>query len=163
VVNPISLRRVIADKASADIMQFTDVDITIAPQDAMSIVAKKERANKVMSIEDIGKEVGAQQVIYVEMVMFAESPDGATPKPTAHAQVRVIDIEAQERVFPPADGTEKSRSIQASLNVVDPAELRNGSSRSKLMQQLADETGEVIGKLFYKHEPHNLGSNLQPR
>jgi hypothetical protein len=163
VVNPVSLRRIIADTASADIMQFTSVKTTISGQDAMSIVSQKERSNKVMSIEDIGNAVGAQQVIYVEMQMFAESPDGATPKPTAQATVRVIDIAEHLRVFPPADGTEKARSIQASLRITDPSELRNAATRAKVMQDLAKETGVVIGKLFYKHEPRNLGSNLTPQ
>lgn len=163
VVNPVSLRRMIADSASTDLMQFNCVTTTISGQDAMAIVLQKEKSNKVMSIEDIGKAVGAQQVIYVEMQMFTESPDGATPRPTAQALVRVIDIDQHERVFPPTDGTEKSRTIQASLRVVDYNELRNSASRGKLMQDLAKETGVVIAKLFYKHEPRNLGGNLTPR
>src|SRR5262245_15515631 len=99
-VNPVSLRRVIGDTASEDLMVQKLVTTTISPQDAMNIAARNDRNNQIMPIEEIGKAVGAKQVIYVEMVQFADTPDGYTPRPTAACRVRVIDIENRKRVFP---------------------------------------------------------------
>lgn len=163
VVNPVSLRRAIADSAGENLMDHNCVKTTISGQDAMTIVAQNERNSKIMSIEDIGKAVGAKQVVYVEMQVFSDTPDGVTPRPTAQCQVRVIDVDARERVFPAEDAPEKTHGVQASLQIVDIEQLKNPSTRLQLMQSLGKETGLSIAKLFYKHEARQLGGNLNPR
>ena len=107
--------------------------------------------------------MGAQQVIYVEMLQFADSPDNVTPKPVAQCRVRVIDLNKHERVFPPSDGVDSAAGVQASLGEIDPEKLRSDTARLQTHQALAQETGAAIAKVFYKHEPRELGRRLNPK
>ena len=162
-VNPVSLRRVIADTASTDLMVKKMLTTTISPQDAMNIAARNDRNKEIMSIEEIGTSVGAKQVIYVEMVQFADTPDGYIPRPVAICRVRVIDVENRKRLFPGPDEHDNARQVQVPTHEVDPDLYRTRSGRLQVSQDLALDTGHEIGKLFYKHERKELGSNLNPR
>jgi hypothetical protein len=165
VVNPVSLRRVIADAACQDLMAHKCLgpNNTISGQDAMMLVAQKERNSHIMSIEDIGKTVGAKQVIFVEMTGFSDTPDGVTPRPNSSFRVRVIDVDARKRVFPPGESSESARVLQASTGDVDLEKLRNTATRTELFQLLAKQTGIGVAKLFYRHEARQLGSTLHDR
>jgi hypothetical protein len=162
MVSPASLRRVIADKTSEDLMVKKLVSTTISPQDAMSFAAQVERHSQIMSIEEIGKKVGAKQVIYVHMLQFNDQVD-YTPQPTAVCRVHVIDVENRVRTFPPPDSQEPSRVVQAMTREVNPELYRTRAGRTQLREALARETGAQIGKLFYKHERKELGGSLNPR
>jgi hypothetical protein len=163
VVNPISLRRVIADSASTDLMVKKCVKTTISGQDAMVIVAQQERNSKILSMEEIGQKVGARQIIYIEMTQFSDSPDGVTPRPVAAGKVRVIDLDAHERTFPPKDAEQPFRMVQAAGREVDINEYRTLSTRLPIFENLAKEMGVEVAKLFYKHEVRQLGGKLKSR
>jgi hypothetical protein len=162
-VNPVSLRRVIAETAGEDLMEKKLLTTTISPQDAMNIAARNDRNKQIMSIEEIGKAVGAKQVIYVEMLQFSDTPDGFTPRPLAACRVRVVDVENRQRVFPGPDVRDTSHPMQVMTREVDPELYRTRSGRLQVFQALALETGHEIGKLFYKHERKELGGSLNPR
>ena len=161
--NAPALRRAIADKVSEELMVKKLVAITFSPRDAMGAAASKDRHEELMPIDAIGRAVGAEQVIYVEMLAFTGSPDGVTPRPTAVCRVRVIDVTERTRLYPPEDSQEASRLLQVSTREVDPTILQSPASRLKAYQALAEETGDQIAKLFYKHERKELGGSLQPR
>ena len=162
-VNPISLRKVIADKASTDLMENQAVKMTISSQDAMTLAAQRERNSQILSIEEIGNAVGARQIIYVEMVQFNDTPDGFTPRPIAVCRVKVIDLDAKKRVYPPEDADLPYREVQVMTREVDPNLYATRSGRLKVFEVLAEQTGVEIAKLFYKHEYRPLGENLNTR
>lgn len=161
--NAPAIRRAIADKASEDLMVKKLVTTTISPRDAMGVVATSDRHGELMPIDGIGRAVGAEQIIYVQMIAFSGTSDGVTPRPTAICRVRVIDVAERERLYPPPDSQEASRLVQVNIREVDPAMLRSTASRLKVYEALAEETGGQIAKLFYKHEIKELGGSLQPR
>jgi hypothetical protein len=161
--NAPSIRRAIAEKVCEDLMVKKLVTTTISPRDAMGVVATSDRHGELMPIDAIGRAVGAEQVIYVQMLSFSGTSDGTTPRPTAVCRVRVIDVVERKRLYPSPDGQEASRLLEVNTREVDPATLRSAASRLKVYQALADETGEQIAKLFYKHEIKELGGSLEPR
>ena len=163
VVNPVSLRRVIADKVSQDLMTEKVLTMTISPQDAMAVAKQQERANEIMSIEDIGKAVGAKQVIYVQMMQFKDTPDGTTPRPVGMCQVKVIDVESRQRTYPAKEAKEPTRTVQVSGRPVDPETYRTRTGRVSVFNELALTMGRDVGRLFYKHEPRAAGQNITPR
>src|SRR5687768_12660615 len=55
VVNPVSLRRVIADKVSEELMVRKALTTTISSQDAMTLTRQRERNNVIMPMEEIAK------------------------------------------------------------------------------------------------------------
>lgn len=162
-LNAVSLRRVIADSASQDLMVKEALTTTISSQDAMNLAGRMDRNSHVMSIEEIGKAVGAQQVIYVEMLGFQGSPDNFTPRPTAQCRVRVIDVANRQRVFPPQGSSEPARIIQTMIREVDPEVFRTRGSLLRVNEELARSLGRDIARLFYRHEVKELGENLKPR
>jgi hypothetical protein len=164
VVNPVSLRRVIADQCSQDLMVKKQLTTTISSQDAMSLASVNDRNSKVMSLEEIGLAVGAKQVIAVEMIQFTESPDGgATLAPSAACRVKVLDVENRQRIYPLPDTMMPARSLVINLPPVDPALLRTRTGRLQIFEALSHETGSRIAKLFYEHEPRELGGGLAPK
>ena len=163
VFNTFSLRRVIADKFSHRLMMEKVLSRTISPQDTINLARTMERNNQIMSIEEIGKAVGAEQVIYIEMLQFTDTPDGYTPRPMAACQVKVIDITNRKRVFPPEDSDEPARYVRAMTREVDPEMYRTRAGRLQTFEALAITTGEQVAKLFYKHDAKELGGNLTPR
>lgn len=165
VVNPVSLRKRIADQVLEDLMvkKILSQSNALSTLDAMGLAAQRDRANEVLSIEEVGKSVGARQVIYVKMEQFQDTPDGFTPRPMASGRVKVIDVEQRKRLFPREDALEPSHPFQTMTREVDPASYSTRSGRLKIFEALAQETGASVAKLFYKHEARPLGGNLNPR
>ncbi|MDG2291928.1 MAG: hypothetical protein P8L37_04655, partial [Phycisphaerales bacterium] len=85
VVNPTRLRRVIADEATAQLMEEGVISEgnMIAPRDAMVAARRSDRSDDVVPIAHIAELVGADQVIYVDVNQFALTFDGVTPDPTS--------------------------------------------------------------------------------
>lgn len=161
VVNPTSLRRVIADKVSQDLMSRGVVSRTISPHDAMSLASRHDTHKDVMPIDAIGRAVDAEQIVYIEMLVFQDS-DGEVPRPIAACRVRVIDVENRERLFPSPDAEQPYRVVQQRMREVDRDMYRSRATRYQISETLAEELGDTIAKLFYKHE-RDLGGRLQPR
>ncbi len=161
--NARSIRLAIADTVSRELMVKRVVTVTISPRDAMAAALARDRHGDLMAIDAIGKEVGAEQIVYIEMLGFSDRPDGVTPQPTAMCRVRVLDVTEQMRLFPDPESQEVGRSLQVNIPQIDDALLRSQSSRLKIHLALAEETGDRIAKLFYEHEAKELGGNLQSR
>ena len=163
VINPTTFRRVIAMKITEDLMVHAGLSDTISPVDAMALVGRQDRNSELMPIDEIGRAVGAQQIVYVEMYAFQRSPDGSTPRPYAAAQVRVIDVANRQRVFPASEMEIPAQTVTAMTREVDPSVFRNRAQALKLFEQLAEELGSNVAKLFYEHERVELGDRLEPR
>lgn len=160
MVNPASLRRVIADTASSEILDEELVSMTISPQDAMLIASRSDRNNALMNVEEIGKAVGAHQVIYVKITQFAATEDGYTPVPVASAAVKVIDVIGRTRVFPGSEMAE-GYPVRCSGKPVDPTMYASRTSRMQIYESLAKSLGDEIAKLFYEHEAQELGTRMR--
>jgi hypothetical protein len=158
LVNPVTLRKVIAEAASQELMINQVVTTTITPQDAIAITQRSDRAGNKMSVEDIGRAVGAQQVVYVLITNFSRTPDGYTPRPVAAAQVKVIDVVQGQRVFPTAG---EGFPVEAVGAAVDPSQFGSRLSNATLFEALARQLGDEVAKVFYRHEYKELGENLR--
>jgi hypothetical protein len=162
--NARAIRRSIADKVSEELMVRKLVTVTISPRDAMALASARDKHGELMAIDEIGREVGAEQILYIEMISFALTPDGVIPKPTAVCQVRLIDTQERARLYPQGDdGGQVARTLQASLPELDPTTFNSAASRLKIYEALADVTGDQITKLFYEHEKKELGGQLTPK
>lgn len=159
-----SLRRLIGDKVSQELMVRKLITTTISPADALA-VAGRERFGEQMPIDAIGRAVGAEQVLFIDMVSFSLSPDSVTPRPIGACQVKVIDVTNRERLFPSADDGFRGASgypVQVAMREVSLEHYRTASSRRSMREQLATEIADQITKVFYRHVPDELGSRLNP-
>jgi hypothetical protein len=163
LVNPVSLRRAIADKVSEDLMVKKLVTRTISPHDAMALASRRDTSRDVMPIDAIGRAVGAEQVIFIEMLAFSDHLDGKVPQAVSITRVRVIDVEHRRRLFPPDDARDPAHTVHVVTREFSAEMYRSRATRHQIYESLAQETGDQIAKLFYRHEPRELGSRLQSR
>ncbi len=159
-----NLRRIIGDKVAQDLMVRKLVTTTISSADALAVAGRESYGRK-MAIDDIGRAVGAEQVVFVDMQAFSLSPEGITPRPSGACHVKVIDVTNRERLFPTEEGGFPSSSgypVQVAMREVSLERYRTTSSRRQIREQLANEIADQITKVFYRHVPRELGRNLNP-
>ena len=163
--NAPAMRIAIAEQVSEELMtrKVLSPEMTISPGDTLALVRSHDRHSELLPIDAIGRLVGAEQVIYVEMAQFSLTPDGVTPRPTAACRVRVIDVNNRERLYPSADETaQTARQVGSQLNEIDDSLYRSASSRRSVYGKLAERVGKDVAKLFYRHDSRDLGERLTP-
>ncbi|TVQ50913.1 MAG: hypothetical protein EA377_13615 [Phycisphaerales bacterium] len=169
-MNPIALRRVIADRVTEELMRRNLVTQMISPTDAMNYAAAHDSAKNVIPVDVVGRAVGAEQVIFIEMLGFADQTAEQRSRGVASFQVRVIDVENRERLFPTSGNGEgnfgssaPARFLNANTRDISPEMLQSRALRTQVREMLANEVGDRVAKLFYKHEARDLGGRLEPR
>lgn len=160
-VSPIALRRVIADRLSQELMMRKVVTKTISPRDAEVAARQRDRYDNMLSIDAIGRAVGAEQVIYIEMQNFQQRTDRYTLKPWAKCKVRVIDVTNRVRLFPSAESGEIAHPVQVQMGEMRPEQYNSRATRNQIAQALANEIGTTISRLFYEYSESKLGTNLR--
>lgn len=130
--------------------------------DAIALADARDRSGRLVSRESIGKEVGAEVMIAVEMETFAFLPSGV-PRPMATARVSILDIENRTRIYPPPGSTPSYEVITAQLLETDPLALSSESGQVRVSVEVIEQLAVEIGKMFYEHEIKELGGNLGSR
>lgn len=145
-----SLRLIMAQQAEETLMTkgVLKPEKVISTQAAMR-VAQTERPGEPMSIVDIGREVGADVVVYVVLDRFSLSRDGVSYEPLVAGRLKVFDAENNVRLFP-----ESSVGHPFFLNVpVRAQDVPSGTSaRMSAEESLARRFGQTIAELFYERE-----------
>ncbi|MCH2132289.1 MAG: hypothetical protein MK116_00930 [Phycisphaerales bacterium] len=160
-VNPVRFRRTIADVASEDLLAEELVTDVISPRDATAAARQLDRGAQAAGVGAVGKLVGADQVIYIEMLQFTLSRDGISPDPYARCRIRVIDVANRVRRFPAADkGDSDAYMLEISLPAEKSQGLTDSRTRQQLGEMLSDEIGRRVAQLFYDHEIPAVGGNL---
>lgn len=155
------LRRVIADRASQELLSKGAMTTIISSRDAMAIVDQNDRHSEKLSVAAIGQSVGAEQIVYVQILQAMPSLDGQTAQPAGVCTVKVIDVTRGERLFPIVeDDQEDAGRAGHMLQVITPQQASEMPSLLQSFQVLADRMGSDIAKLFYEHEAEKLGTNL---
>lgn len=115
-----------------------------------------DRSGKPKPIAQIGKDAGANVVIYVTIDGWGITRDGRSAAPTAEGRVKLIDCDAGKRIWPPNDTGFPLRVSPTGQQGDLPTDL---AGRSKLEQELAQRYGLAIAQLFYKHLSSTNASN----
>lgn len=160
VVSRLQLRALLADDIGTQLKAQGLVLDVVSGRELIGYVRKVETSSKRVSIEDLGTAVNADVVVYVEMEYFTLSPDGATPKPTASARVKVIDVKGKERLFPVLGSDPKGYPVTAEIDTLNPDSYRTSAARRMAEDQLEKRLADQITKLFYDHEPKNYGQGV---
>lgn len=161
VVSPTTLRRMIADRITQDLMLKKVVTRTISPRDAEAVARRHDKHNKMLPIDVIGREVGAEQVIYVEIIEFKDRINRYQLRPKGVCRVRVLDVTNRVRLFPAPDAAESSHTVEILLDEFQSELYNSRGTRSKIGEVLANQLGDLTAKLFYKYNSSKLGSNLR--
>jgi hypothetical protein len=162
-INSSRVRRAVADDVTKQLMSRDLVTMTISPRDAMALSRNQDREGKLMSMGALGEAIGAEQLIYIEMLSYRGSPDNVTPRPSAACRLKVIDVVNKTRVLPGPDAEKAWQEIIVQGPPVSPELYRSSAGRREIEQLLAAAIADKVTKLFYKHIPDELGSRLTPQ
>jgi hypothetical protein len=162
-VNSSRVRQAIADKVSKDLLAEKVLDNVISARDAKAVARSQDREGKLLSVEALGEAVGAQQVIYVEMMSFRGSMDNLRPQPASACRVKVVDVAERRRLYPPPESDNAWDEIMAVSPPLSQELYRTSQGRRQLEQLMAELLGDRIAKMFYKHVPDEIGNRLDPK
>jgi hypothetical protein len=160
VVSRLQLRSAMADDVSEYIRKEGLVKEVLSGRELISYARRVETSTKRVSIEDLGAAVSADVVLYIEMDVFTLSPDGAMPRPTAEAHVKVVDVKGKERLFPPPGADPKGYPVSAQIDTYSFDAYRTSASRRAIEDALAKKFADQIAKTFYEYEPTNYGQGV---
>lgn len=120
----------------------------IESQQLMRVLAR-ERAESRMTVGEIGRAVGAEVVIWVGVQSFELLQDAENIAPRATLRVKVLDVVAEERLWP--DEREYHDLVVSMPRRADAAP-ETASERRRLMSELAQYAGRATAELFYTEE-----------
>ncbi|MEM1166998.1 MAG: hypothetical protein AAGI30_12000 [Planctomycetota bacterium] len=133
------------------------IDFMVASQAARR-ATREDRAGDYTSVVDIGRAVGAEVVVHVDVDQFglASNEDSLTPQ--AAARVKVVDAVRNERIWP---ARESGHRVDAEIFSQPETVVISRDERFRLEESLAQELGVVVARLFYEHEPETLRSRRE--
>lgn len=100
------------------------------------------------SISEIGRRMGAQQVLYVDLAsVYLGAADGLDLRGKIEARVRVVDVATGKRMYPI---TAESRQVLVETPMS--RDFRDTDAVA-VQQELLRATGTTIGRLFHKWDP----------
>ena len=141
---------------------------TIPAREIANLQAKAGDRFKTMPVDQIGRELGAEQVLYVLIDDITMEQVPGVYRPKATVQVKVIDAAAGRRLFPnppapnqpPSDMPVRGHPVVTELHYKGPNQGSQGAL-SLLRRQLAEVLGRDIARQFYRWKPPEIGSRFE--
>lgn len=143
-----TLRAVIAERIEQELLNRNELEDVIESRAAFRVMSE-DALSTPRPIAEIGSAVGADVVLFVTLDEFTLAPDGSTPKPTAVARVKVLDLAERTRPFPP---TAAGYPVRVELPRPPGYGPVGSSERVQMQNSLAEALGLAIAQLFYTHE-----------
>ncbi len=143
-----ALRRQMSAKSEEVLLEKAAV-VDLLSSDAVLASTVRDRFGQPRSIVTIGREIGAEVVIYATIDSFSLSPDGVSLRPTATARLKVIDVTEDKRVWPVEP--QRWHSVTATVPRVGGEMPTSVGARMEMLSVLADRMGQEIAHVFVKH------------
>ena len=109
-----------------------------------------------MSMTTIGREVGAEQILYVQLhrtdvtpMMGAAGGDALTGQTSA--SVKVVDVATGDTLWPAGVGSDSGYPVSAATKLG----AHNGANVADVRQRMYVQLSHDIAKLFYKWQPED--------
>ncbi len=149
------LRQIIGQTADEDLLRSKTFPAgkLISSRSALQAARGAEPGPK-LSVVDIGRRVGAEVVIYAEVVEWTLAPSAESISPRASLNVRLLDTLTNERIFPEDGGFPVTAALPEES-------LTKDINRSVVDRNLARMLGLSLARAFYEHERPKL-QNQRP-
>lgn len=155
------LRQQIAAKATDELFIVQEVVPAAIDPIAVARITAREEGSELLPVDEVGRRVGADVIIYASVKEFRLMEDQQVPRPTAEFEIKVIDARTGERLWPGTlEGT--SHRLLAQMNYKGFSSISSAEDVDSLMTQLADFAGLRLAQLFYDHEPNPLDAEVSP-
>ncbi len=138
----------IARAVGEQLHQHADLAV-VDPDKLVPLRTEQAAAFHDMSVPAVGRAMGAEQVVYVNLVESEASadPTGAAVHATATARVRVVDAATGVVLWPA--GQPRGKELTAKMEYDRTDSERGTGMRGEMLGQLSDQ----IAKLFYRWKP----------
>lgn len=144
------------------------VDKIIAQRKVADLQAKHGLDFASMPVDRVGRELEAEQVIYVLIDDVALENVPGVFRPKATAQVKVIDVKTGRRLFPnppapnqPIETTPtRGHPIVTEMSYKG-SDINSRGTLTQLKRQLAETVGRDAARLFYKWKPPEIGHRFE--
>lgn len=144
-------------RATNELLKVAKVVPAALDPATISREAARETTGRLMAIDEIGRKVGAGVVIYAVPRKFSLA-DERGPVPSCILDVKVIDCETGERLWP---GPMQYEYHALTVELAYKSPLRYEDERAEeLQQKLADVTGLRLAQLFFAHEKNPLDAQV---
>jgi hypothetical protein len=160
VVSRLQLRAQIADDIGTVLQQQELVREVVSGRELIAYVRRVETASRRVPIDELGKVVGADLVLYVEMDSFALSADGASATPVSTGYLKVIDLREKRRLFPPDGDDPRGFPVTSEVKNMDLEMYRTSAARRKAEDLLAKTFAQDVARVFFEHDPKNFGGGV---
>lgn len=147
----------IAMRATNEILKVQELVPEAIDPAAVNRESARETTGNIMSIEEIGRKVHADIVIYAVPRQFTLVDERGT-MPTCIMEVKVVETESGARLWPPPTDYEYHR-LTVELAYKSTFEY-DPNKVDELQQKLADVTGLRLAQLFYAHEKNPLDAQV---
>ncbi len=137
--------------------------------DAAEVVRYQDQqgaAYYAMAIDRLGRELGAEVVIYAKVANAKLNDQGAVLQPQARLMVRVVDARTGDRLWPQqhagmeGDVTAWPISVGGVHQTTSAGEL-SGTTRDRAWRDLADSAGLELSRLFYEWQRPQPGAKAE--
>jgi hypothetical protein len=120
----------------------------VQSEKVLELRGRSATAFRKMTIPQIGKEVGAEQIIYIHFQGggVASMAGGSTHQGKAAVLVKVVDVKTGATLWPTDMVDGRAVSFETSPH-------RGGDNQSDIRNRLYDGLSQQIARLFYKHKP----------
>lgn len=151
------LRREIAMATTEELVNKQQIITTaISPDAAIRAASTSDISGELLTIDEIGRAVGAEMVIYITVDAFRVTSEDAMPRPICLMRVKVVDAISGERIFPEASG---GIPVSAQMNfktefAYTPEQL------PRLQDELARFSGLRASQVFWEHEVNPLDGQI---
>jgi hypothetical protein len=143
-----ALRVAIGQEAEKTLLSQKVVKDMISAESALNAAGSDRHAHPA-SVSEIGADLKADIVIYATMDQFTLSTVGQSFAPLVSMRVMVIDVAADQRLWP-ADEAGYPLAVRPVLTAREmPTSL---AGRFQVEDELARQAGVELAQLFYNHE-----------
>ncbi len=152
------LRQALAMKTTNTLLQDQKLVPAAITPEAAARVASVEDYETPMAIDEVGRQVGAEVIIYVEPLQFTLA-SGVVPQPTSLLRVKVIECKTGKRLWPQDPS---GYTVRADMAAQNESAYNTPDALTLLQQTLAEVAGLRVAQLFYKHEANPLDAQVNP-
>lgn len=152
------LRRQMALRATTELLQTQRVVPAALSPDTMIRLAAAETSGKISPIDEMGRQAGADVVIYAVPRAFRLG-QGTEPVPICTLDVKVIDTATGQRLWPaPTQPEYFTLTVELAPQQLDV--YQSQQRLEGLQQTLAELTGLRLAQLFYEHDVNPLDAEI---
>lgn len=143
------LREVIATSAQDLLIKEGGLKNVIDSRSAYAVVSR-DREGQVTNLQELGKQVGAEIVVYASIDSFVIEPSNDRYSLRCTMRARVLDVTQESpRVWPTdPDGY----AVSAEYRQPPGKEVATNVDVQEIQNALAEQAGKALAQLFYTHE-----------